>query len=53
VFEVYREQVDDQKTTRPPDGTYVGIAPELAWDKYHWHDLVPNGYRVTLELRPG
>jgi hypothetical protein len=53
VFEVYREQVDDQSATGPPNGTYVGIAPELAWDKYHWHDLVPKGYRVTLELRPG
>lgn len=53
VFEVYRELIDDQKTTRPPNGYYVGIAPEIAWDKYHWHDLVPKGYRVTLELRPG
>jgi|GEM_PF-905812 len=53
VLEVYRELIDDQKTTRPPNGYYVGVAPEIAWDKYHWHDLVPKGYRVTLELRPG
>jgi hypothetical protein len=53
VFEVYRELIDDQKTTRPPHGYYLGIAPEIAWDRYHWHDLVPKGYRVTLELRPG
>ena len=53
VFEVYREQIADQKTTRPPNGYYVGIAPEIAWDQYHWHDLVPKGYRLTLELRPG
>jgi hypothetical protein len=52
VLEVYRELVDDGPT-RPPNGYYVGIAPEFAWDKYHWHDLVPKGYRVTLELRPG
>ncbi len=53
VFEMYRELIDDQKTIRPPNGYYVGIAPEIAWDKYHWHDLVPKGYRVILELRPG
>jgi hypothetical protein len=53
VFEVYRELVHDQRTSGPPNGYYVGIAPEFAWDKYHWHDLVPKGYRVTLELRPG
>jgi hypothetical protein len=53
VFEMYRELVDDQKTATPPNGHYVGIAPELAWDKYHWHDLVPKGYRIILELRPG
>lgn len=53
VLEIYRELVDDQKTTGPPNGYYVGIAPEIAWDKYHWHDLVPKGFRVTLELRPG
>jgi hypothetical protein len=53
VLEMYRELVEDQKTTSPPNGYYVGIAPELAWDKYHWHDLVPKGYRIILELRPG
>lgn len=53
VLEAYRELVDDQKTTAPRNGYYVGIAPEIIWDRYHWHDLVPKGYRVTLELRPG
>jgi hypothetical protein len=53
VLETYRELVDDQKTTAPRNGYYVGIAPEIIWDQYHWHDLVPKGYRVTLELRPG
>ncbi len=54
VMEVYREQIDDEKgTQRPPDGYYVGVIPELTWDKYHWHDLVPTGYRIALELRPG
>lgn len=53
VFELYREAIDDQQPAGPPNGYYVGIAPELIWDKYHWHDLVPKGYRVSLELRPG
>ena len=54
VVKFYREQIDDEKgAQRPPDGYYVGLIPELTWDKYHWHDLVPNGYRIALELRPG
>lgn len=53
VFKVYREQIHDPTGTRPADGTYVGIIPELTWDRYHWHDLVPSGYRLALELRPG
>ncbi|HRB82185.1 MAG TPA: hypothetical protein PK614_07975 [Nitrospira sp.] len=31
----------------------MGLIPELTWDRYHWHDLVPSGYRIALELRPG
>lgn len=55
VAKVYRELVQDQKGigTRPPDGYYVGLIPEVTWDRYHWHDLVPSGYRIALELRPG
>jgi hypothetical protein len=54
VLKVYRELVEDEKgVQRPPDGYYVGLIPELTWDKYHWHDLVPSGYRVAVELRPG
>lgn len=54
VVKVYRELVEDLKSASPqPDGYYVGVIPELTWDKYHWHDLVPNGYRIALELRPG
>lgn len=54
VLKVYRELVEDMNgARRPPDGYYVGVIPELTWDKYHWHDLVPNGYRMALELRPG
>src|SRR5690606_12202132 len=34
-------------------GYYVGLIPELTWDRYHWHDLVPSGYRLALEFRPG
>lgn len=54
VVKFYRELVDAvQGSNRPPDGYYVGLIPELIWDKYHWHDLVPNGYRISLELEPG
>jgi len=53
VLEVYRESIDDSVSIRPPDGYYVGIAPEFSWDRYRWHDLVPSGYRITMELRPG
>ena len=54
VLEVYREFIEsDHRAPRQPDGYYVGLIPELTWDRYHWHDLVPSGYRVALELRPG
>ncbi len=55
VAKIYRELVQDQAGTgaQPPDGYYVGLIPEVTWDRYHWHDLVPSGYRIALELRPG
>jgi len=54
VVKFYRELVEnDTAPQQPPNGYYVGVIPELTWDKYHWHDLVPNGYRIALELRPG
>ncbi len=53
VLEMYHESIDDARAVRPPNGYYVGVAPEFAWDRYRWHDLVPSGYRVTMELRPG
>lgn len=54
VLKVYRESVEEEKGhARPVDGYYVGLIPELTWDRYHWHDLVPSGYRLALELRPG
>lgn len=54
VLKAYREQIEDLNgARRPPNGYYVGVIPELTWDKYHWHDLVPSGYRIALELRPG
>lgn len=54
VLKLYRELVEDMKgDRRPSDGYYVGLIPELTWDQYHWHDLVPSGYRIALELRPG
>ena len=31
----------------------MGLIPEVTWDRYHWHDLVPSGYRLALEFRPG
>lgn len=55
VLKAYREEVRDviDSSSGPPNGTYVGLIPEVTWDKYHWHDLVPRGYRIALELRPG
>jgi len=54
VIKAYREVIEDEKgIPRPPNGYYVGVIPELTWDAYHWHDLVPRGYRIALELRPG
>lgn len=54
VLRFYREQIGDENgAQRPPDGYYVGLIPEVTWDKYRWHDLVPSGYRISLELRPG
>lgn len=53
VAKVYREEIRDAQGLRPPNGTYIGLIPELTWDQYHWHDLVPKGYRVALELKPG
>ncbi|BFU96250.1 MAG: hypothetical protein NTNFB02_29720 [Nitrospira sp.] len=55
VLKVYHEQMHEFQGSglEPPDGTYVGIIPEFAWDRYHWHDLVPWGYRLILELKPG
>ncbi|MDF0642978.1 MAG: hypothetical protein P0111_03030 [Nitrospira sp.] len=54
VVKFYRELVERETgPNQPPNGYYVGIIPELTWDQYHWHDLVPRGYRIVLELRPG
>jgi hypothetical protein len=54
VLRVYREAVlDGIVANRLPDGYYVGLIPELTWDRYHWHDLVPKGYRIALEIKPG
>jgi hypothetical protein len=53
VARSYREIVSDAPQGAPPNGYYIGIALELMWDQYHWHDLMPSGYRLTFELRPG
>jgi hypothetical protein len=55
VLKCYREQIADESggAPRQPNGYYAGVIPELTWDKYRWHDLVPSGYRIALELRPG
>lgn len=54
LLEVYREAVLEEQASRPqPNGYYVGLIPEFMWDRYQWHDLVPRGYRITLELKPG
>lgn len=54
VLEVYREVVLEEQASRAlSNGYYVGVIPELTWDRYHWDDLVPSGYRISLELKPG
>ncbi|WHZ24521.1 MAG: hypothetical protein OJF47_003633 [Nitrospira sp.] len=53
VAKFYRESVQNQIGAHTPDGYYAGLIPEATWDRYHWHDLVPWGYRIALELRPG
>ncbi|MBX3331667.1 MAG: hypothetical protein KF722_14760 [Nitrospira sp.] len=54
VLEVYREVVLEEHASRPlPNGYYVGLIPEFTWDRYQWHDLVPSGYRISLDLKPG
>lgn len=53
VLRGYREYLTDASSPAPPGGYFLGVAPEAIWDKYHWHDLVPHGYRFTLEIRPG
>ncbi len=39
--------------SQPRDGTYLGTASELVYDRYTWNDLTPRGFRGSLELRPG
>jgi len=54
VLEVYREVVLEEQASRPlSNGYYVGLIPEFTWDRYHWADLVPRGYRISLDLKPG
>jgi len=54
VLEVYREVVLEEQASRPlSNGYYMGVIPEFTWDRYHWDDLVPSGYRISLELKPG
>ncbi|MGQ0809937.1 MAG: hypothetical protein ACT4OO_01760 [Nitrospiraceae bacterium] len=53
VFKAYRELIEEAPGSHPSNGYFIGIAPELTWDRYRWHDLVPSGYRIAVELRPG
>lgn len=53
VLKTYRETVDNAKGLHPSNGYFIGLAPEVTWNRYHWHDLVPSGYRVSAEFRPG
>lgn len=39
--------------SQPRDGTYLGTASELVYDRYTWNDLTPRGFRASLEARPG
>lgn len=53
VAAVYRERLTLAQGAAPNDGTFVGTASELIWDRYSWNDLTPRGLRLSGELRPG
>ena len=53
VLRAYRETVEDAKGPHPSNGYFVGTAPEVTWDRYHWHNLAPSGYCVSAEFCPG
>lgn len=51
---VYRELLSvAQGVGVPSDGVYLGTTSEFIYDRYTWNDLTPNGFRASLELRPG
>jgi len=52
VLRAYRETVEDSKGPHPSNGYFVGTAPEVTWDRYHWHNLVPSGYWISAEFFP-
>lgn len=35
------------------DGIYTGGLFEIIYDRYRWDDLVPGGYKLVVEFRPG
>jgi hypothetical protein len=49
-FNAYREV---STGLSPDDGTYLGVASELIFDKYTWNDLTPHGFKAAFEFRPG
>jgi hypothetical protein len=34
------------------EGVNVGVPVRASWDAYEWHDVVPHGTRVSIELTP-
>ena len=49
----YETSTNSTGGVSPGDGFHAGGLFEIIYDAYHWDDLVPSGYRLVLELRPG
>jgi len=48
---VYRERFAEvEGDVTPPDGVGFGSTLVASWDRYRWHDLVPEGYLATVHL---
>lgn len=49
----YENASNVEGTYTPPSGLYFGGLFEVIYDAFHWDDLLPSGYKLVLELRPG
>lgn len=50
----YYENASRIVGARTPDsGLYVGGLFEVIYDAFRWDDLLPSGYKLVLEMRPG